>query len=136
MNACKRCAERGRPEYFGSEPVCAFPNGNFVGHNWQCATANELRRISELGSNGVFSRAGFFNAVRGVQVGPLLAVSRRLDDQSASMLFSQDSGWVFMSWHKNRGATDMIMSDSGTPLLTTIAEKLIDSFSGIKEEED
>lgn len=44
MANCKMCIERGRPDNFGSDPRCAWPDGvNFTSENWGCATANAIR---------------------------------------------------------------------------------------------
>jgi hypothetical protein len=44
--ACKLCNERGKT-WNGDDPVCAFENGVFSNDNWNCATMNKLRNISE-----------------------------------------------------------------------------------------
>lgn len=43
---CKACVERGKPENYRSEPKCAFIHNTFSKENWNCATLNKLREIS------------------------------------------------------------------------------------------
>ena len=44
---CKACVERGTPENFASKPKCAFVHNTFSKENWNCATLNKLREISD-----------------------------------------------------------------------------------------
>ena len=88
--ACKRCTERyknGRPNNFGSDPQCAFPNGTFSPNNWQCVLAGELRdlaRQDEDDTRTVYS-----------------------DDQNAAIL-PWDGQFVVLGWYKHRGRTEFI----------------------------
>lgn len=49
--ACPRCQaeyKNGKPNYFGSDPVCTFANteGAFNHKNWQCPTALAARDLA------------------------------------------------------------------------------------------
>lgn len=46
-NDCKRCQHRGKPENYGSNPICAFSNEEriFSPDNWSCATIDKVREI-------------------------------------------------------------------------------------------
>jgi len=45
---CDLCKKRGKPDYFHSDPSCAFKDdGSFNGDNWNCATMNALRDIAD-----------------------------------------------------------------------------------------
>lgn len=100
--ACRMCRERGKT-WAGDEPRCAFENGLFSRDNWNCATMNALReRAEQLGS--VFR-----------------------DDLAAGSIGCvpfegpDDSGYVVMTWYKDRGATGnavVLRGDGGPRLLT------------------
>ncbi len=83
---CPRCIAEygviGRPEYFGSDPQCAFASGVFNGENWNCATANALR--DRAYESSVWS-----------------------EDQHAAIL-PWDGSFIVLSWYKRRGRTEGI----------------------------
>lgn len=83
---CSLCLERGKT-WDGSDPRCAFENGVFDTENWNCATMNELRDISER-----------------------LETNRRDDNACACIGYvpfegDEYSGYIVMTWYKNRGRT-------------------------------
>lgn len=107
MTECPRCQTRGKT-WEGSDPRCAFPAGVFTPDNWNCATMNALRDLSDA-----------------------LDRSWRDDNAAASMGYvpigdalDGASGYVVMSWYKSRGRTGQAwtMWDDDTPHLTTLAE--------------
>ncbi len=114
---CKRCLGRGRPEHFGSEPICAFPTMVFDGNNWQCQTMNELRAAVD---HGVFATRTSAGRVYG-------------EDCSVGVL-AFDRGFVVMSWYKDRGRTDqaVVMADDHEqvpePLTLAVAESVLDQW--------
>jgi hypothetical protein len=79
---CPRCQERIK-DWNGDDPKCGFDeNGNFLEHNWNCATLNALRELAE--ENAVFS-----------------------DNQNkVSVIQRYDVGHGILSWYKSRGQTD------------------------------
>jgi hypothetical protein len=79
---CPRCQERIK-DWQGDDPKCGFDeNGNFLEHNWNCATLNALRELAE--QNAVFS-----------------------DNQNkVSVIQRYDVGHGILSWYKSRGQTD------------------------------
>jgi len=84
---CKLCQERGKT-WDGADPQCAFESDVFSPDNWNCATMNTLRDIAEsLGTT----------------------MHRDLDDASIGYVPLGDdgeySGYVVMTWYKNRGRT-------------------------------
>jgi hypothetical protein len=49
---CPRCSTRVK-DWSGDDPKCGFDrNGNFLEHNWNCATLNALR---EMGGEEVYN---------------------------------------------------------------------------------
>lgn len=113
---CKRCDQRGKPEYFGSNPQCAFSNGIYSNKNWQCATINELRALIEL--HGIHTRQ---------------------NDESIGVLKVPDevgNGFLVLNWYKNRGSVGgaLILEDDEAPRYLTleIAEAIIENYPATK----
>ncbi len=118
LTPCPRCKARGKPAEFGSDPICAFPSFEFHGqatggHNWNCATMCALRAI--LGE----SRDEF------MEVGDICFLTSQRDDQSAAMLYSRETGWLYFVWYKSRGATEGAWDARGRPLTLEDAEAVI-----------
>lgn len=84
--ACKMCRERGKT-WYGDDPQCAFESGTFSGDNWNCATMNALRqRARDIGTDMRDD-----NAAASIGYVPV-----ETDDYS---------GYVVMTWYKDRGET-------------------------------
>lgn len=78
---CPRCQERVK-DWNGDNPKCGFDeNGNFLEHNWNCATLNALREMAE--ETRVWC-----------------------DDSNMAIIARSDVGHGILSWYKNRGATE------------------------------
>ena len=78
---CPRCQERVK-DWEGDDTKCGFDeNGNFLEHNWNCATLNALR--DKANANRVWS-----------------------DDYSMSIIQTFDVGFGILRWYKSRGQTD------------------------------
>lgn len=84
---CPRCKERyggKKPDYFGSDPRCAFSKaGVYSTDNWQCATMNQLRHLA--GDHEWALRWG--------------------DESIGYVPLPEDEGFIVMTWHKDRGTT-------------------------------
>jgi hypothetical protein len=79
---CPRCKEREQT-WEGDAPKCGFDeSGNFLEHNWNCATLNALREIAE--PNAVWND----------------------NQQNVSVIQRFDVGHGILSWYKSRGQTD------------------------------
>lgn len=78
---CPRCQKRGKT-WNGSDPVCAFINGQFSRNNWNCATMNEIRERAD---------------------------GKYCDDHYMALLPWEDSGglYILLGWYKRRGRTDL-----------------------------
>lgn len=122
---CKMCRERysgGRPESFGSDPKCAFPDGGpFTPDNWQCVTANAIRDIAEAERDGVicdWSAGGAQSS----------AVIRIDNDYPVGFDAITDAHCLFVTWYKRRGRTGGMWligdEDNGAPRSPTEAEAL------------
>lgn len=109
MSECKLCKERGKPEYFGSEPKCAWEMTDFSSDNWNCATANALRDLIDYNF-----RDDMFSGSIGVIHIPENDIVQ---------------GYVVMSWYKERGRTAQIWlfndDDMPRPLLLKEAEEIV-----------
>jgi hypothetical protein len=118
---CKMCEERGKT-WEGSNPKCAFKNGIFTTDNWNCATMNELRRISrELDT---YQRDD-------MSCGSIGYV--RMDNNHAPDDFDTYGGYIVMTWYKDRGRTGnaVFMTDEEMePLTIKHAELAINNFKG------
>jgi len=104
---CKLCKERGKPESFGSDPKCAFPDGVFTSDNWNCATMNALRDIAGSYRHGN-------------------------EDQYAEVIPATDDDectHIVLTWYKSRGRTEgawMLFDDRPPePLTLEVAENII-----------
>lgn len=103
---CKRCETRGQT-WAGDAPTCAFDkHGNFTADNWNCATMNALREAARI-----------------------IGTAYHDDDAAASIgtvPFESDdySGYIVMTWYKNRGRTGnaLIMWDDHEPRTLTEAD--------------
>lgn len=85
--ACKLCEARGKT-WKGDDPKCAFDeHGRFCRRNWNCAAMNELRELAE--KHGACMR-------RDRDAGSIGAFPWEGDERS---------GYIVMTWYKNRGAT-------------------------------
>lgn len=136
MAKCKLCVEQGWPEHFGSEPCCAFEAGEFSSDNWNCATANAIRRLMGEGDWGDKERNDE-------------AFYVRRDDQSYGALFVppnperdedegpwQGGGLIAGYWYKHRGQTEMLIrvdprnggmeQDAAKPLTLEEAEEALE----------
>ena len=104
MKDCPHCIEREKPEYFGSDPKCAFRSGVFDTNNWQCATMNALRDLAE-------------------------EQTVRTEDNSAAIIpILGEGGFILMRWYKERGRTEnacVFFSDSPEPLTLHLARKAL-----------
>lgn len=92
---CPRCQERAK-DWEGDDSKCGFDeNGNFLEHNWHCATLNALRDMAAVNHPGgamqwlVEETRVWSNNQRNV------AVIQRFD-----------VGHGILSWYKWRGQTD------------------------------
>ncbi len=123
---CKRCAdfyvkhplvkdevlggERHKDSHYGSPVECAFPNGVFNTNNWGCFTMGELRDFfyTEEGEKHYW-RDDMKNASLGV-----IPIPEECDL----------SGYVVMSWYKDRGRTGQawVFNDEEPPHPITLKE--------------
>lgn len=101
---CKACVERGTPESYGSEPKCAFPNGAFTSENWNCATLNTLREISDH-TYGASTTYG--------------------DDETLEVipLYENTFNFMIIGYYKQRGTVHtLIMLKEGTSITPNMIE--------------
>lgn len=120
---CQACVTRGKPEHFGSEPRCAFEQGPFTGDNWQCATANLIRDLTERQDDCRFHHLREENqnyATISLMGFDLLAER----DEKGFMNAQPTCLWV--GWYKQRGATEgmYLMFENLPPRPPTEAECL------------
>lgn len=124
--ACKACAERGKT-WEGDDPKCAFPDGIFATDNWNCATANRVRKLlDEVVDDGVaHERVRVDHVVMG---GDTTYATIDLYDIDAL-----DPGtdvdiprWLWVNWYKRRGRTQAmwLLFTEAPPRLPTEAEVL------------
>jgi len=111
---CKACIERGKPEIFGSDPICAF-DGDFS-DNWQCATLNLLRDALEDRKELVYG-------------GDQRMISINLWDENSKVDFNiieDQPVCLFATWYKRRGRTEQVwlLFDDREPRRPTEAELL------------
>lgn len=106
---CRLCKERGKT-WSGDDPKCAFDeNGIFKGDNWNCATMNKLRNISEE----------FDKSMRhDMSCGSIGYVP--MDNDYAPIHFDTFGGYIVMMWYKERRRTGnaVFMTDGETTELT------------------
>jgi hypothetical protein len=77
---CPRCSTRVK-DWNGEDPKCGFDEkGNFLEHNWNCATLNALR---EMGGEESWC-----------------------DNNYVKVVSRFDVGFGILSWYKHRGQTD------------------------------
>lgn len=131
MKVCKLCQEKyknGRPEHFGSNPACAFPDGVFTSSNWQCATANALRSFA-------------YEAFDKQDWGKFCT---RCDDESIGILWIPDTDnenlrgffYIVMTYYKDRGCTSSLhfaLDGEVRPLTLKEAEDAIEILGGKKK---
>lgn len=119
----------GRPQLSMSRCHCAFPTRkSFVTDNWNCQTMVELRRLlgraSHLSTSMPADRSYEF-----VQDDARLLVARIPDTSDDPAL---QSGFLVLSWYKERGRTSQAMvfdGDSGRPLTYATAQHLLNHYS-------
>jgi hypothetical protein len=117
--ACKLCNERGKT-WNGDDPVCAFENGVFSNDNWNCATMNKLRNISEELDKSMR---------HDMSCGSIGYVP--MDNDYTTDDFDTFGGYIVMTWYKERGRTGnaVFMTDSETsPLTIKHAELAITTY--------
>lgn len=117
---CKLCQERGKT-WEGADPRCAFDdNGIFNKDNWNCATMNKLRNISEE----LDKTTRDDNSCGSIGYVPMVH-DYAPDD------FDTFGGYIVMMWYKERGKTGnaLFMSDDETfPLTVQHAELAITTY--------
>lgn len=117
--ACRLCEERGK-DWNGDDPVCAFEDNEFSSDNWNCATMNELRSISEEVGMGWRDD---------LSCGSIGYVP--MDNDYAPDDFETNGGYIVMTWYKERGRTGnaVFMTDDETvPLTIKHAEVAIHAY--------
>lgn len=109
---CKLCNERGKT-WSGDDPKCAFKDNLFTTDNWNCATMNELRRISDE------IETKMRNDMSCASVGIVPLDNDYLDYMEYENV---DSGYIVMTWYKERGRTGnaLIMWDEQVRPLTEL----------------
>lgn len=105
---CKLCIERGKT-WEGDDPKCAFESKVFSSDNWNCATMNKLRAISEE-----YERSWRDD----LSCGSIGYVP--MDNDFAPDDFDTYGGYIVMMWYKERGRTGnaVFMTDGETIPLT------------------
>jgi hypothetical protein len=119
--ACKMCEQRGKT-WEGSDPKCAFENEVFSNTNWNCATMNELRRISK--ELNTYQRDDW-------SCGSIGYVP--MDSENAPDDFDTLGGYIVVTWYKDRGRTGnaiFITDEETIPLTIKHAELAINNFKG------
>lgn len=122
--ACKLCEERGK-DWNGDDPVCAFENEEFSGVNWNCATMNKLRNISDELDRGWRDD---------LSCGSIGYVP--MDNDYAPIYFDTYGGYIVMTWYKERGRTGnaVFMTDGDTiPLTIHHAEVAIQTYENYRK---
>jgi len=118
--ACKMCEERGKT-WNGSDPTCAFESPIFSNDNWNCATMNALRDLSEKFSDSWRS----------------YTCRDDMDSASVGVLHTND-GYLVMTWYKQRGKTGrayIVQDDYDVNYLTiSVAEDIIKQYELIPKE--
>ncbi len=77
---CPRCSTRVK-DWSGDDPKCGFDkNGNFLEHNWNCATLNALRDMD--------------------------GKETWCDNNYVKVVSCFDVGFGILTWYKQRGQTD------------------------------
>jgi len=115
--SCYFCKKRGKT-WTGDDPNCAFPNGRFNHVNWNCATMNYLRDISEeLGLTWRYNDSSF-GAV------PFEINRDQLPNQ----------GYIFMTWYKRRGKTgNAVVMEDDEPIWELdehLAVEVVETYKG------
>lgn len=126
---CAACHKRGKPDSFGSDPKCAFPDGGpFTADNWNCATLNAIRApLEEIVLEGaVHDRVIVQSCFRDSDQTNAMINLYDIDGE----LSWPDGDCLFVSWYKQRGSTTamwLLASDSrdGTPHAPTEADVLL-----------
>jgi len=94
---CRLCRERykgKRPEGFGSDPRCAFPDGGqFTADNWNCVTANAIRDLVESKRDGV---------IRDYTGDQSYAVVRIDNDYPVGYDAIPEAQALYVTWYKSR----------------------------------
>ncbi len=115
---CPRCSTRVK-DWNGDDPKCGFDeNGNFLEHNWNCATLNSLR---EMGGE-----------------------ETSCDNNYMKVVSRFDVGFGVLSWYKHRGQTDDFRNgyfERGTlhyaqQLLGDVEPAIYDDWAQLSDEDD
>ncbi len=118
--ACRRCTERVK-DWNGDDPKCGFDaEGNFLAHNWNCATLGGLRDLAE--ADGAV-RLWHNDSNMAILPGPEEA--QMLDGaQEAGYPHGRGSCFVVIKWYKHRGRTESVLwwSSMDVPRLITLVE--------------
>lgn len=113
MSDCPRCQLRGKPEYFASDPICAFREGYFGRHrNWHCATGDALLDILQRFHSKPDYRSGIF------------AFREEIGRETGGILHVADIGWLFLS-QNDRREIQCMWNQRGNPLGLSVAEEFI-----------
>jgi hypothetical protein len=116
---CRLCEERGK-NWSGDDPECAFEDFTFSADNWNCATMNRLRNISEELKRS--SRCD-------MSCGSIGYVP--VDNDYAPITYEGYGGYIVMMWYKERGRTGnaMFMTDEeSVPLTLEHVDIAIESY--------
>lgn len=139
---CKLCIERGRPANFGSEPQCAFTNGVFDSHNWNCATAVEIRKLMGEGWDTLPSEERLYTRRHDRSFGALWVSPHPEDvpDGDEVGVF-RGGGFIAGHWYKHQGRTDMLIrvdprnggrtEESGQKLTLEEAEAVLENCRSV-----
>lgn len=96
---CPRCEER-KKDWESDDPVCGFTKqGNFKPDNWNCATLNALRELSESPTY--------------------------CGDYRMSVIAMEDIGFGILKWYKDRGNTEDFYTDQFIPGTLKYAQQLL-----------
>jgi hypothetical protein len=115
---CPRCASRVK-DWNGDDPKCGFDeNGNFLKHNWNCATLNALR---EMGGE-----------------------ETSCDNNYVKVVSRFDVGFGILTWYKHRGQTDDFRDGYFQPgtlhyarqLLGDVEPAIYDDWEQLGDEDD
>lgn len=126
---CAACRKRGKPDSFGSEPKCAFPDGGpFTPNNWNCATLDLIRGpLEEIILEGaVHDRVTVHACFRDSDQNNAMVNLYDIDGE----LSVPEADCLWLSWYKMRGRTTamwLLASDSrdATPRPPTEADIIL-----------
>lgn len=143
---CKGCLAQGKPEFFASDPKCAFESGEFSPDNWNCATACELRVF--MGESCYREEdkpwyEGFWVRRDDQSYGALWIPPNPNDAETVGCW--RGGGLIAGYWYKGHGATDMLIrvdprdggrDEIGKPLTLVEAEAALENLRFVKSERD